>query len=250
MKITVVTPSVRKDGLDIVKKALEAQTFEDFEWIIGTPFDMPKKFSKLNVNYIEDDFEFGFWALNRIYNKMFKEAQGELIVSLQDWVYVKPDGLQKFWDNYKKMGSGVLISGVGDQYERLGKFNKPEVKVWSDPRKTDKYGSFYECMPNDIEWNWAAFPKEAIFKIGGMDEELDFLGFGGDQYQVGERLDELKYKSYLDQTNESFTIRHDRSDFNGQKYWDDNHILLNGLYETRKQELKREDKWPNLNYLG
>lgn len=249
-KISVITPSIREEGLEIVRKALEGQTFKDFEWLIGTPFDISKKYSKVNLKWIEDDFEFGFWTLNRIYNKLFKEAKGELIVTLQDWIWVMPDGLEKFWDNYNAMGRKTLISGVGDQYESIDKFGRPQIKVWSDPRKTLKHGSFYECMPNDVEWNWAAIPVEALYKIGGMDEELDFIGFGGDQYQVGERLHELGYKSYLDQTNESFTIRHTRKDYGGQQYWDDNHVLLNGRYDKRKKILISEGRWPILNYLS
>ena len=248
MKITVVTPTIREAGLEIVKKALENQTFTDFEWLVGSPFMLKKNYSKVNFHWIEDDFEFGFWTLNRIYNKLFKAAQGELIVTLQDWIHVDPDGLQKFWDNYEQTKG--IISGVGDQYEKIGKFGKPEIKIWSDPRKTDRNGSFYECFPNDIEWNWAAIPKEALFKAGGMDERLDFEGFGGDQLQMGERLDALGYKSYLDQTNESYTIRHGREDYGGQQEWDGNHILFNGKYDKRKRELSAQNKWPILDYLS
>jgi hypothetical protein len=249
MKISVLTPSVRRDGIDIVKKALEGQTFKDFEWIIGSPFTMPKHFIKNPFYWVEDDFEYGFWTLNRIYNKMFKKAKGELIVSLQDWIYVQPDALEKFWINYQEVGPKALISGVGDQYERLGKYNRPEVKIWSDPRKTMNNGSFYESYPQDCEWNFAAIPKKALFEVGGMDEELDFLGFGGDQFGVGQRLNDLGYKFFLDQTNESFTIRHSRSDFGGQQYWDENHVLLNGKYDKRKMQLLNEGKWPVLDYL-
>ena len=250
MKISVITPSIRKEGLGIVKKALEGQTFKDFEWLISTPFHMGKHFTDVNMHWVEDDFEFGFWTLNRTYNRLFREAKGELLVSLQDWVYVNPDGLKKFWDNYQAVGPKTLISGVGDQYEKVDKWGKPEIKIWSDPRHTEKYGSFYECMPSDIEWNWAMFPRIAVFEAGGMDEKLDFLGFGGDQLQMGERLDMMGYKSYLDQTNESFTIRHDRSDYNGQANWDENHILFNGKYDKRKLELIETGEWPVLHYLN
>jgi hypothetical protein len=85
--------------------------------------------------------------------------------------------------------------------------------------------------------------------VGGMDEGLDFLGYGGDQLQVGERLDAMGTKFYIDQTNESFTIRHGREDFGGQEAWDKNHILFNGKYDARKNELIKQGKWPILDYL-
>lgn len=243
VKISILTPTVRKEGLDIVCSALKKQNFADYEWLIGSPFnpEIPE------AVWIHDDFEGGFWSLNRIYNKMLKAAKGELIVSWQDWIWVPSNGLTQFWQSYEKTDS--VVSGVGDQYEQVGRFGKPEVKIWSDPRKNDKNGSFYECFPNDAEWNWCAIPKKDLFKIGGMDEELDFLGFGGDQLQVGERLDAIGVKFYLDQTNESYTVRHGRESYGGENRWDGNHVLFNGKYDARIAQLKAAGLWPYLNYL-
>jgi hypothetical protein len=242
--ISVITPTVRPEGLKIVETALRKQSFTDFEWLIGAK-ECPDQFPY--AIWVEDDFNGGFWTLNRIYNRLFNEARGDLIVSWQDWIWAPKDALQKFWDAYKKTGG--IISGVGDQYERVGQYGKPEVKIWSDPRKRLDLGSFYEVNPNDAEWNFCAIPKKAIYDIGGMDEELDFLGFGGDQLQAVERMDGLGYKFYLDQTNESYTIRHDRSKHGGQDYWDTNHVLFNGTYDARKQALIREGMWPRLEFL-
>lgn len=248
LRISVVTPSVRPKGLYVVESGLNNQTFTDFEWLVCAP-DIERGHVKVSPVFLQDEFEGGFWSLNRAYNELIKHAKGELIVTLQDWIYVNPEGLQKFWDDYEATGKQALISGVGDQYESVDKYNKPQIKIWSDPRKTDKYGSFYECNPNDAEWNWCAIPKKAFYDIGGMDEGLDFLGYGGDQLQAGERMDEMGYKFYLDQTNESYTIRHNRDDFGGQENWDKNHVLFNGKYDNRIRELKETGKWPVLDYL-
>lgn len=254
MKISVITPSIRKDGLDIVKKALENQTFDknEFEWLVCSPSPLPKRFTKLNYTWVDDDSEHGFWALSRSYNKLFEAAEGELIVSLQDWIHIEPDGLQKFWENYEKMGPKSIITGCGDQYERLDKWGKPEIKIWSDPRKTEKYGSFYELGNfDDIEFNWCCFPKQAVLDVGGADNILDFLGFGADLYQMADRLNDFGgYKFYIDQTNESFSIRHDRKDYGGQLYWNENHVLLNHKYDIRKKQLIETDNWPVLKNYG
>lgn len=245
MKISVITPTIRKEGLDVLRQSLSKQTFRDYEWLIGSPFDPGIE----EATWIKDDFVGGFWTLNRIYNALFKRARGELIVSWQDWIWVPPDGLEKFWDNYEKTDKKAVISGVGDQYESLNKWGKPQVKIWSDPRKTTENGSFYECFPNDAEWNWCAIPTEAIRRVGGMDEQLDFLGYGGDQLQIGERMDALHIKFFLDQTNESYTVRHSRDDFGGQEKWDGNHVLFNGAYHKRIAQLKAQGNWPVLPYL-
>lgn len=243
MKISVITPSVRPKGLEIIRKSLLKQTYKNWEWLVGTKVDpeIPEAI------WVVDDYRGGFWSLNRIYNKLFKIAKGELVVTWQDWIYANPDALERFWENYEK--THAVVSGVGDQYEATNKWGRPVTKIWSDPRKTDKYGSFYECYPQDCEWNFAAIPKKALIDIGGMDEGLDFLGYGGDQLQACARLDEMGYKFYLDQNNESFTVRHSRDDFGGQEAWDKNHVLFNGKYQDRIEELKQSKKWPCVSYL-
>lgn len=243
MKISVITPSVRLEGLEIVKNSLSKQTFTEFEWLVGS-----KQKPDYDCIWVEDDFKGGFWNLNRIYNKLIKQAQGELIVSLQDCIHIKPDGLEKFWNNYQN-NRKAIVSGVGDQYERINKWGKPEIKIWSDPRKREDYGSFYECYPHDVEWNWCAVPKQALYDVGGFCEEMDFVGFGMDGYQVNERMDELGWKFYLDQSNESFTVRHDRSVYGGDDRWNQNNNLSNGKYTELKLKLINEGNWPKLHYL-
>lgn len=243
IKISILTPTIRKEGLPIVQKAIKKQTFKNFEWLIGSPFhpNIP------STTWVIDDIEGGFWGLNRIYNRLIKQAQGELIVSWQDWIYAKPDALQKFWDQYQETGG--VISGVGDQYESIDSMGKPHIKIWSDPRKRLDQGSFYECYPHDCEWNFCAVPKQALKDVGGFDEEMDFRCRGVDALQVNLRLDELSWKFYLDQTNESYTIRHGREDYGGQKEWDKTHGVFNGEHEKRIIELKKQKLWPSLNYL-
>lgn len=246
VKISILTPTIRKEGLEIIQKALKKQTFKEWEWLIGSPFDpeIPE------ATWVKDDFTGGFWSLNRIYNKMFLAAAGELIVSWQDWIWIPKTGLAQFWQSYQETDS--VVTGVGDQYELEGQYGKPEVKIWSDPRKSFKHPeglTFYECFPNDAEWNWCAIPKKYLFQIGGMDEELDFLGFGGDQLQVGERLDAIGVRFFIDQTNESFTIRHGRESYGGEDKWNENHVLFNGKYDQRRALLQLTKQWPYLNYL-
>lgn len=245
MKVSIVTPTIRKEGLNILRRCVSCQTYKPIEWLVGSPFDPEISFA----TWVKDDFKGGYWTLNRIYNKLFAQATGDIIVTWQDFIWAPRDGIEKFVDALSEMGEKSVVSGVGDQYERINELGQPEVKIWSDPRKSLKHGSFYECYPNDAEWNWCAFPKKAVYDIGGMDEGLDFLGYGGDQLQAVERMDALGYKFYLDQTNESFTLRHGREDFGGQKDWDKKHVILNGEYDKRKWELSRQNKWPTLEYL-
>lgn len=240
MKISVITPTIRKDRLEIVEKALRKQTFEDFEWLIGSRFDPQIPWA----TWIEDDFEGGFWSLNRIYNKLIANAKGDLIVSWQDSIYAPPGALDAFWADFMATNGHGIISAVGDQYGKLDNFGKPYNKVWSDPRKRTDFGTFYQTSPENIEWNLCVVPRKTLLEIGGFDEQMDFLGYGLDGYQVNERLDAQEYEFYLDQTIESYTLRHDRSDFGGQEEWDKNNMMQEKRYEKRRHELMQIGQWP------
>lgn len=233
MKISVITPSIRKEGLKLVQKALKRQNFKKFEWIVGSP-EVPE----VDCIWIKDIYKGGYWSLNRIYNDLIEKATGRLIVSWQDFTYANPDALEKFWDCYQT-NKQAIVSGVGNKYMD----DSWSAKTWQDPRERDDMGSFYECYPNDIEFNFCAFPLYSIYDIGGFDEGMDLLGFGMDGISVVERMDELGFKFYLDQTNKSYSLEHDRP-----KGWD-KHNLLNGGYTDRKQQLMAKGTWPKLKYL-
>jgi len=201
--ISVITPSIRLEGLEIVKRALDRQSVP-FEWLIGSPFD-PKM-----GTWVKDDFEGGFWTLNRIYNKLIKEAKGDVIVSWQDYTFANPDALERFSYHVE---NEVVVSGVGDKY-------KDGEKVWSDPRKTGV--SFREVPFTEIEFNFCAMPRKALYDIGGFDESLDFEGFGMDGFSVVERLNMLgKYKFVIDEGIESFSEVHGRVD-----NWEKDNLLV------------------------
>ena len=232
MDVSIITPSIRKEGLEIVRKALVNQTFENYEWIIGSPFD-----PIICSNWVRDDFEGGFWSLNRIYNKMIKKAKGELIISWQDYTYAKPDALSRFWNCYLQEPN-TLVGGVGNKY----KDDTWSAKTWQDPRQRMDQGSYYECYPWDVEANFCSIPKKAIYDVGGFDEKMDFEGFGFDARGVFERIDMLDYKFKLDQANESFSLEHDRP-----KGWD-KHNMIDKWTDYKKENVDSK-RYPILKYL-
>ena len=256
MKISVITPTIRPDGLAIVANSLKNQSFQNWEWIICSPKKLEKEIRKVIGDIVPFKFignpplkSGQFWDLNYSYNQLIENSSGELLVSWQDWVYADSDGLEKFWTNYIATYKKALISGVGNQYAELDRFSKATILVWKDPRLTDKYGSFYECYFPDIEYNFCAAPKKVLHDVGGFCEKLDYRGYGMDGYQVNERLNELGYKFYLDQNNKSYSIYHDRSAHGGQENWDIHNNLTNGEYEKVRQEFKDRGEWPRMKYL-
>lgn len=231
--ISVLTPTCRPGGIDVNWYGLKRQTFKDFEWIVcDTLFE---KRHDLLVEFVQDDRvkhvkqtpkdpKAKTW-LNHAENEAIRASQGELIVLLQDYIYIDPDALEKFWLQYQQ-NKKALISGVGHQYAFPGKEHvvnpegmitvfekplkaKPEIVSWVDPRIRSDFGSFYACSPNDIEFNFCALPRQALYDVGGCDEEYDYIGHAWDNCSVSQRACAIGYEPFLDQSNISRSIQHD-----------------------------------------
>lgn len=230
----MITPTVRVQGLSQVKRSLSKQTFRDFEWIVISPNDISIEADKVLKDPPKNKGD--YWSFNKAMNYAIENSAGDLIVSIQDYTEFDPEGLEKFWFYFTNGYERALISGVGDKYDEDGN------TIWVDPRHTTQYGTFYECMPNDIEFNYCSIPKQAFYEVGGFDEHLDRFA-GMDHISVQERLNDIGYKFYLDQTNKSYSLHHPRLDM-----WDENHAMHGG-YTDRKKELIESGRWPVLNYL-
>lgn len=226
----VVTPTIRPEGLHVVREALENQTFVDFDWLVCSPFD-PKPFADW-ATWVPDNFKGGHWTLNRAYQAMIKQADCDLIVSWQDFTHAGRDALARFYKNYL-FDDKLLVSAIGDKYEN----EIFKVKTWSDPRTAGK------CNFYDIEWNLCSCPKKGLEEVGGFVEEMDFEGYGMDGYCVNERLAEVGYSFYIDEKIMSYSVGHGRVD-----NWEEKN-LIHGGYEKIKQKLKSENRWPIIGKL-
>lgn len=165
MKISVITTSIRPKGLEIVRQSLLSQTFRDFEWLV-------------DINWT------GEQDLNKAYNRLLKRAKGELIVSLQDYIKIEPDALQRLWGAYQENPDTFITCPVG----------KVDNEDYSGEPKWDWRVSPHAQMDWRMwEIDFGACPKEAIFKIGGFDEELDNF-WSCDNLNVGCRAKLAGYK--------------------------------------------------------
>jgi len=230
-KITVITPTIRPEGIDIVRRALEEQEFTDFDWLICSPFD-PKTWG----TWIPDTFKGGVWTLNRAYNALLRRCDSELIVSWQDFTYANKDTLDRFWAHYQYEPK-MLVSALGNKYE-----DKTWQKVnWVDLRKGGM------CNPNYVEWNLCSCPLKGLQEIGGFDEEADFLYFGLDGFQVNYRLEETGHTFYCDSKIESFSLGHGRVED-----WDKKNGMGSGRgepYQKHKADLQSRNLWPVIGKL-
>lgn len=214
MKITVLTPSVRADSLDIVKKSLERQTFprENWEWLVGSPFEY-----KNCDCWVKDPGknENDFYSLNKTYNALIRQAKGELIISYQDGIWTNSDILEQFWNLYQ-LDKKSCVGAIGDQYLSVDEFGKPIICVWKDPRRTDKYGEYYEIFPVDMEFTLCSIPKQALLDCFGFKEEWDkFCALS--EKELCARIDKFGYRFFLDNGCEYRALKHGR--LGGEEAW-------------------------------
>lgn len=165
VRISVITTSIRPNGLDIIRESLLKQTFKDFEWLT-------------EINWT------GKHDLNASYNRLIKRASGELIVSLQDYIKIGPDALQKLWDVYETDKNTFFTCPVGKTNEK--DFSGSILWDWRVNRETPVDWRMWEI-------DFGACPKEALYKIGGFDEEIDGY-WSMDNVNVGLRADLVGYK--------------------------------------------------------
>lgn len=234
MKISVMNLTNRPGGIDILWANMRRQTEQDFELVlVDALWKEREEEVKAYINdprlvYVRQNPkpEGAHTGLAHADNQGFSACSGELIVCLQDYIWIPHDALEKFWFHHQRMDGKALITGVGDQYakpnkedmvDQCGKITvfkepytrKPEVKCWSDPRKRTDQGTFYKCNYPDWELNWACIPRKVIYELGGMDQEYDFHGFAWDNVNIALRAQFAGYDSYIDQTNECMGFDHD-----------------------------------------
>ena len=244
-RVSVIVPTARYGGLDVVFESMSHQTFKDFEVLIVDELHRQKEIEACGFIYVEPPPKKPgmWWNLDASLNKVIRQAQGELIVQLNDYVWVPSDGLEKFVKRHE-MEPKALISGVGDQflapnqdipqglYSVWNSWPGPPSgeKVFSDPRKADRNQGFYLTIPLLFEGNWCMYPKQAWIDVGGYDEAFD-IGWGYDNNEFAERCTMNGYYVFLDTENEALCYSHIKL-FDEQKRRDEapnNNTLYNKL---------------------
>ena len=218
MKISVLTASVRPEGLDIVKNCLDKQDFphDQFEWIIvgnKEVYDYASKWHEtgdywVNVVLERPKKEGDFYNIDKAYNDLFKNASGELAVMWTDLTWASPTVLTDFWTHYQK-DPNICVGGVGDQYLEEGEFRIPKIMVWKDPRSRTDYGSFWEINPIDFEMCLASIPVRAVKEAHGWKEKWDQFAAMGEK-ELCLRMDKLGYRFFLSNVIEYKAIKHPR----------------------------------------
>lgn len=178
MKISVITPSIRPDGLKTTFETLSKQTLprEDWEWLprLSIPGERPD--------------------LCKQVNRAIAESQGELIVFLQDYISIKPDALERCWETYKKNERICHTMPVGKDHGQID-------WDWRYYWKKD------EITFERWEIDFGMCPSAAIKDIGFFERYDE--GFGWENVDTAYILSKTGYSFGVDTENEAIAIDHD-----------------------------------------
>jgi glycosyltransferase involved in cell wall biosynthesis len=265
--VSVLYCTARHGGLDILMESMNCQTFQDFEVVIVDELkrnteDYGRLIPQTNFHWVEPPPKKPgmFWNLSASLNEGVRHCKGEIIILLQDYIFIPEEGVAKLVEVYQK-DSPCLVSGVGHQFEFPKTIDDPKGlysvwnsfpgrpsgdKIFTDPRIKGK--GIYVCTPVEWEANYACFGKEVWEKIGGFDEDFD-AGWGYDNVNFAERAQLAGFNTFLDMENECLCYSH--INLFGEKEHRDKSPNNQKLWYKKYQDLHYhpETAW-KLNYAG
>lgn len=220
--VSVITITIRPGFWNVMANNLSKQTYKNFEWVIVDDFKedrsaIAEKYAKkynLSIKYVRGDKILGTYArrhgLARANNKGWKESKGELLVYLQDFIFLPDNGIEKLVTLYNH-NPKALIAPV-DQYFYSKDPNRENLEDWWDG-DTDIIGKFSwrnvraqnlgirkTDNPFDFEMNYGAIPRKTMDTLNGFWEFFD-NGLGYDNTEIAFRAIESGFDVIIDDTN-------------------------------------------------
>lgn len=283
-KVTVITCTARSGGIDILLQSLKRQTFQDFRCLLIDELYSHRHEELINywnANWADSygdkllhikplkKKENRFWNLSQSLNHGLALAGGDLILFVQDYLWIPSNGFEKFVQLHEQIGD-CLISGVGHKgsvpdwavqlHGKISIFSdtyfpecsqpqwaweKPEGIWHKDPRITGS--GLHPAQPIEWEGNYASVTKRICEELGGFDEDFDY-GWGYDNTNFAERAQALGYEIWLDESNEHVGFSHELL-FKERDLKDKAPNNMN-MWEQKCEDIQQRKIGIKLNYLN
>lgn len=247
MKLAVFTPTYRPGGLDVLEASLMRQTFKNFVWIVSDQRFLRRgetwkeimervPFEILFMNReIEEGNKRNLCAMYNAAADFVAANDFNMLVSLQDYIYVPEDGLEKFVA-VNKLFPNDLLTGVthisrepfpnkivdlGGDYTIFAEpyADKPKHFSWKDVRVSELYVVGDDILPVQTghwEANWAALPKNILEAGIRWDNAYD-KGIAYENMDFAQQANKnLGTKVILDKTNVAISLPH-KDYFGGER---------------------------------
>jgi hypothetical protein len=227
VKVTIMTPTIRKGFWNIMADTIKNQTYHNIEWLIVDDYPMDREHIameyaeeyNLNIRYVRGKKRKVKrpYALVNANNTGLQNATGELLVILQDFILLPTTGIADLVTLYRK-NPNCLLAPVDRYYQPkiqpdiesedwfhgeldiVGKF------LWANSRLAQK-GLRKSTNAFDFEQNYGAIPMKIARELGGWWEFMD-EGLGFDNTQFAYAALTAGYEILIDETNVATCIDH------------------------------------------
>ena len=236
----MLTVTKRRGGIDIIVDALKRQTFTgSWEWILVDELfnernkevqdfvksqNLTAQFTHIPPKTPTPKRKFG---LCNAINSAFLQSRGELLVSIQDFIWVEPTCLDRYWKAYDAFPNR-LIGGLKNHYSGPPATNlQGLVSIWDTPwegdpavkckltERDDRYKSIHaepeavlvESLPIVYEMCNASMPYTLTCALNGVDESYD-SGRSYDNQNISFRAQGLGYATVIDMYNIAREFNH------------------------------------------
>lgn len=209
MKISVVCATNRVNAVPYLLTQLEKQTFKDFEVIVADDLCETPLFEKHFKPRQKGEGD--AWNLNKAYNDCLDKVEGELIVFLQDFIWIPANGLERFWEIYQ-LYPNDLVTGVGHKAKNgLEGISEVDERAIGEP-------GLYEGNHTLWEMNWASCPAKIAPRFL---EEMD-KHYGCENQVYALQATYKGAKVWIDRSNKC--IGFSQEECGGRKSdWEENH---------------------------
>jgi hypothetical protein len=240
MRVAIFTPTCRP-GIDVsLYSILRQDTDADLFWIIGDQLyperchliqnHLPQYSEKFDYSHFYTPIDAGNPRnLAKTYNIAIdyaREYGADIFISMQDYIYVPPQGVERFVQDSLRYNEKVLFSGLcsisadpdpNEVWDNEGMASifrewydkRPESIAWVDPRSNKETPSgIAPISPIEWETNWACIGKHALYdETLYFDERYD-SGVAYENQDYAYRARQRGYDLLLDSHNHAISLPH------------------------------------------
>lgn len=178
--ISVITPSIRPQHLDLAQRCLEAQTNQDFEW------------------HVEIGFPSRGFTLPSDWNKLLRRCRGGIVVLYQDCISIPADALERI----------AALDHTRTAYTYpVGKQQGERVQ-WEWRRHWQQVHGNELLPPHQWEIDLASAPIALFQDVGGFDEAFND-GWSWENVEIAWRAEQAGYRFSVSSATEGVALDHD-----------------------------------------
>jgi len=216
MKVSLIQTTNKVGGIDILKDNLARQTFKDFEVVLVDELsdwrghEVKEYLKDFNLKYYPSipKKDGDAWNFNSSMNIALEHCAGNFIISLQDYIWIPANGIQRFVDDIESEPNS-FISGVGHKFENPKKIDFPHKisafhKLYRPSHPLSEFDDrmllaegLQPAQTSLFELNWSCFPNNPELRF---DPDMDKF-YGCDNIYLEVVGKQLGMKSFIDRSN-------------------------------------------------